>query len=83
MLGFSLRIFHLHQECAGAIPRNEKPKVKATIPRASIWENQKIVALLKLRYSPDDKKNIFTEANKQKKAFWVWLTAKFNANVND
>ena len=62
-------------------PSIKKQKMKANIPRAA-WDKEKIVALLKLRNSQDAKRKYnTTKTNKQKKAFWLWLTAKFNANV--
>lgn len=44
-------------------PPIKKPKIKANCPRAA-WDHEKIVALLKLRYSQDAKKKYTHNENK-------------------
>ena len=62
-------------------PPLKKVKIKADTPRAA-WDTEKIIALLKLRYSEEAKKKYnSTKTNKQKKAFWLWLSTRFNTKV--
>ena len=62
-------------------PPKKQKFVQSPTTRAT-WNTANVEALLTLRYS-DAVKNKYhsTKTNKQKSAFWLWFTARFNAKT--
>eukprot|EP00474_Spongospora_subterranea_P005192 CRZ05650.1 hypothetical protein [Spongospora subterranea] len=63
-------------------PPKKKMKGEASIASRAQWTNSIVQNLLSLRYSDVVKARFHaTKTNKQKSAFWLWFTARFNAKL--